>query len=649
MLKKIIIALSFLINPLTAQQTSLMQNEIEHVVILMFENRSFDNLLAWLYEHDQPQLFIPADTTQQFMGLTQNTLDLYTNTLINSAGEVVFSSPPIKGVPSVNTTRLLNSPKFNPHEPFDHVTKQIFGFNGSTTPTMTGFLQDYASMWKENDWLSDKQTLCAVMETYTDQELPVFYALAKQYAVSDYWFSSVPTQTNPNRGFALCGTSEGTIVNDSSGRTRYTSDTIWNRLVEQSSGITWAIFWQTDMIPGVFSGPYSGTNTFTSLSKIPNYQDNILKLDTFHQLARSGQLPNVCFIDPQWTLSLDVGSKNNPAGNGPFLGLQGNDLHPPGDLRPGMNLLANIYTSLISNQEAWNKTLLIVTFDEHGGLHDHVPPPNTIAPDTNFQKGFKFDRLGVRVPALFISPRIAQSTVIRSDDPNNPFDHTSLISTILSWRNIDKSVWNMGRRAAIAPTFDQVIQLTTPREDCIVTTNSTSIPEVDSPQIVHAGEPFYLCSNSGDYIVKNKFDWIDVAFTGDAKNKVSLKFAGDSGKITHGSFVLIQIDDTNFLENTQLLGDCRYTENRHVPSQWWTIKSVDNPALGAEIHYGDRVYFENHVYLDPFLYIPARLTTKNILVGNVLTTQPISDANSNDCYWTITSGSAGDRIAAKRS
>ena len=79
---------------------------------------------------------------------------------------------------------------------------------------MTGFLQDYASLWDEDDWMNQKKDICAVMESYTDQELPVIYALARHYAVSDLWFSSVPTQTNPNRAFLACGTSDGQIINE---------------------------------------------------------------------------------------------------------------------------------------------------------------------------------------------------------------------------------------------------------------------------------------------------------------------------------------------------------------------------------------------------------------------------------------------------
>ena len=380
---------------------SLMQKQIKHIVILMMENRSFDNVLTWLYnEKEPPSHFIPTDAEPHFLGLYESTLNQYTNSLKNSNGQVVYSCAPIKGIPSVSSTKFLNSPKFDPNEPFPNVTTQIFGNEGNSEPTMSGFLQDYASLWDEEDWLDQKETICAVMETYTDKEFPLLYGLARHYAISDLWFSSVPSQTNPNRAFSICGTSDGEIVNGFLGKSLFQSDTLWNRLTEKSPQTTWSIFWQSDMLPVLFPGPFNGTNSFASLNRIPNLQDHFQTIDYFHELARKGQLPDISLLEPQWTLSLNFSPKEEEVVNFIFknqeliAGLQGNDLHPPGDIRTAENLLANIYTSLSSNKEAWSETLLIVTFDEHGGLFDHVPPPAAIPPDNKFQNGFKFDRYG---------------------------------------------------------------------------------------------------------------------------------------------------------------------------------------------------------------------------------------------------------------
>lgn len=625
---------------------NLMQQEIKHVVILMLENRSFDNVLAWLYNHnDAPLCFIPSDADPNFLGLSEDALDQYSNSLVNSLGEVVFSCAPIKGVPSVLSSNFLNSPQFDPPEAFPHVINQIFGFNGSTWPTMAGFLQDYASIWWEHEWLDQKQNICAVMETYTDQELPVLYGLAKHYAVSDLWFSSVPTQTNPNRAFSICGTSEGQIINGPFGKSTFQADTIWNRIFEESPTTSWMIYWQADILPAFISGPFNGAKTFQSLDRIPNLENHYELMDAFHEQARNGTLPEISLIEPLWTTAINLDPKVNIVNEffsvqALLLGLQGNDLHPPGDVRTAENMLANIYTSLIANPEAWNQTLLVITFDEHGGLFDHITPPAAISPDTNFQNKFKFDRYGVRVPALFISPRINKSTVIRSDNNLLPFDHTSLISTILKWKKIDKEKWDLGKRVDASPTFDSVITLSEPREDPILLPKNISMPKTDSSQAVSMGEAFYLKDKNGNYLTASKSSFKNFARFGPINERVPLEFSGGTGTITHGSFILIKsnesdLGDDNFLENMISYCDCFYEKNKRTMGQWWTIKSVDHPFVGSEIHYGDRVYLENHVYLDPFQYVPGRLSLRESLFGEFLVTRAITDDASLESYWII--------------
>nr|WP_068469318.1 alkaline phosphatase family protein [Candidatus Protochlamydia phocaeensis] len=627
-------------------EDDLMASEIKHVVFLMLENRSFDNVLAWLYNQDNPPAyFIPKEKNEAYYGLSEDTLHQYTNVLKSSNGEVLFSCPPIKGIPSVSSTPYRNSPKFDPHEPFLHVMKQIFGEdqNGST-PNMTGFLQDFASIWWEHEWLNQKANICAIMETYTDEEMPVLYSLARHYAVSDLWFSSVPTQTNPNRAFSICGTSEGEVINGPLGKSLFRADTIWNRLAEESPETTWMIFWQSDILPGIIRGPYSGKNTFASLRRIPNLDQHYLKIDRFHEMARNGQLPDFSFIEPQWTVSIDLDSKvkfmDELGIQSLLIGLQGNDLHPPGDVRTGENLLANIYTSLIANPEAWSKTLLIITFDEHGGLFDHVPPPKAIPPDEHAQNGFGFDRYGVRVPALFISPKISKGTVIRSENPDVPFDHTSFISTLLQWKGINKRKWNMGRRVDNAPTFGSVITLTQAREDSAVIPSAAPQRIDDEQQAISMGNKFYLRDKDGHYLIKTGNGWLKQAPLGSIEDRVALEFVGGSGKVTHGSFVFIQADDpklgnSNLLEALLSHLDCVYDKRKQSSGQWWTVKSMEYPYVGAPIQGGDRIYLENHVYLDLFQYVPARLSKRANFFGEYLMMKPLSESDWDEDYWII--------------
>jgi len=621
----------------------LMRSQIEHVVVMMMENRSFDNMLAWLYSQEKPPLhWIPEYSEHTYHGLSEDSLEQYTNHLKNSLGDLIFSCAPIKGTPSVIDSYFLNSPKYDPNEPFEHVVDQVFGCEGGDQPIMKGFLQDYASLWPERDWLSRKENICAIMETYTEDQLPVLYGLAKHYAVSDMWFSSVPTQTNPNRAFTVCGTSEGQINNGHLGCSQFHADTIFNRLTEESPETSWAIFWQTEMYPeGILA---TGSKTFTALNKIPDMENHFYKIDQFHEMARKGQLPNYSFIEPQWTLSMNFAPKGiSPDSIQDFLlGFQGNDFHPPGDMRLAENLLSNIYTSLSANSASWQKTLLVILFDEHGGLFDHIPPPRAIPPDDDCQNGFKFDRYGVRTPAIFVSPRIKKGTLIRSEDSDVPFDHTSLIATVLKWRQISKENWKMGKRVESAPTFEKVVTLSKPRTDPVVDEviiqDSSAIS--DKEDGIHIGDKFCLKNKNGKYFVTGKFPLYHLARLGSEEEKDILEFTGGEGKITHGSFVLIKSNDAdlgeaNILENILSRLTCFYEPNRHAAGQWWTIKNATFPYLGSEIHYGDQIYLENHVYASLFQYAPSRLASASSIFEDFLVTRAFSEESIGDCFWII--------------
>jgi phospholipase C len=119
----------------------------------------------------------------------------------------------------------------------------------------------------------------------------------------------------------------------------------------------------------------------------------------------------------------------------------------------------NTLFEALKNSKQWERMLFVVTFDEHGGTWDHVPPPKTVTPDARVSKsGFAFDRLGVRVPTLLISPYVRPGTVFRApSDAKQDFDHTSFIATWLKWAGIDPAQAGMGQRVATAPTFEAVL------------------------------------------------------------------------------------------------------------------------------------------------------------------------------------------------
>ena len=259
---------------------------------------------------------------------------------------------------------------------------------------------------------------------------------------------------------------------------------------------------------------------FPQISRqIPDWAAHFQKLEDFHSRARSGQLPAFSYIEPFWSIAHTT--NNDPTYQALFSVL-GNDYHPPANVLVGEQFVKEVYTSLISNRDAWRKTLLLITFDEFVGTFDHVTdrlkvddnnpvvqPPwgqhgqaPPFSPTNSTHYGF--DSLGARVPTILVSPYVQQGTVFRSstvpDDPSTaPYDHTSVIATTLKWiGQSGQQVASFGARAAAAPTFDQVLTLGQPRTD------EAALPFLDTPRAigdpVHYGDSFLLKNQNGEYL-----------------------------------------------------------------------------------------------------------------------------------------------------
>jgi phospholipase C len=167
----------------------------------------------------------------------------------------------------------------------------------------------------------------------------------------------------------------------------------------------------------------------------------------FQAAVAAGTLPSYAFLEPAWSST-------------------GNSQYPNYDVALGEQLIHDVYEALRRGPK-WNQTLFILTYDEHGGCYDHVPPPwGATPPDSlaaEFSFGFAFERFGARVPAVLISPLIATGTVYRPAGPV-PLDHTSILKTIEQrW-----SLPALTARDAAAPGFGDVLTLTTPRTDDVL-------------------------------------------------------------------------------------------------------------------------------------------------------------------------------------
>lgn len=406
--------------------------QIEHIIVVMMENRSFDNMCGWLYGKgaSSPGQYLPASITPRpFDGLHTG--------LFNPVSGQYFTGQSTDTYPIFPQANAMNMPNPDPNEDFPNVNCQLFGpETPSQNPTWPnlGFVVNYKLVTGTNIPIQ-------IMQPFSSQQVPVLTALAQNYALSDAWFSSVPSNTWPNRAFAHAGTSNGNVVNgDHPNPLDWDVATIFNVL--EGMGVSWKVYSNTVITPAL---------TWLMFPKLWGFGlDRFSHFDDFKQACVSNSLPQYSFLEPSFL--------GNP-----------NDDHPPHDVRAGELFLFEIWQS-VSQSPAWEKTLLIITYDEHGGTYDHVMPPwNAACPDAKSnpgELGFTFNRFGVRVPAIVVSPWIEAGTVFRSDSPSGiPYDHTSILATLRDWLQIPSEKMLPNARIANAPTLAQVLSLKAPRTD----------------------------------------------------------------------------------------------------------------------------------------------------------------------------------------
>lgn len=394
-----------------------MQN-IKHVVVVMFENRSFDTMLGGLYTNgSSPTHFLPAVSAERpFDGLKAGLSNP------TRAGGTIAATIPA-------STATLPDP--DPQETFANVRIQLLG-NAAGAAPMSGFVQDYET--------TSTTDASQVMQCHSPDQLKVLSTLAREYAVSDAWFASVPSQTWPNRAFAHAGTSNGHVDNGSPPDPfDWQVRTIFNVLSDVD--VSWAVYSAAIVAPSL-------TLTMFPTLWDPKYKANFQRFGNFVSACQNNTLPQYSFIEPRFLL--------DP-----------NDQHAPHDVYAGESFLYDIWNA-VSTSPAWPETLLVITYDEHGGTYDHVlPPANAVAPDAASNPGdqnFAFDSFGVRVPAVVVSPYIAPGTVFRSSNAT-PYDHTSILATLRDWLDIAPPDMLASQRVAAAPTLAPLLTLDTPRAD----------------------------------------------------------------------------------------------------------------------------------------------------------------------------------------
>jgi len=394
-----------------------LAGKIDHIVVLMLENRSFDCLLGRL-----------KDPGPLFDGLTGNEFNIYH--MPNGAATQIPSSSDW-----TLDTGVMTVPDPDPGEHFDQMNMQLFGLGGPPNveplppPPMSGFVDNYMRQ-------PPAQTPyypAAPMHHYLPEQVPVITQLARSFAVSDQWHASAPCQTWPNRFFVHRATAGG-YVNNTVKAIACLSPSIFHRL--EAIGRTSRIYFH-DM-----------PQSITLADQWPVAAKRFRPIACFWDDADHGDFADYSFIEPRYFTDS-------------IRGLMPNDQHPPHDVVYGEQLMAQVYNAVRASP-AWNRTLLIITFDEHGGCYDHVPPPAAPPPEAGAPD--PFNRYGVRVPAIAISPYIRPGTVLRNLPPGSlPFDHTSIIRTVRE--RFDPGGAALSGRDQAAPSLDLVLNLDEPAND----------------------------------------------------------------------------------------------------------------------------------------------------------------------------------------
>jgi phospholipase C len=322
----------------------------------------------------------------------------------------------------------------------------------------SGFTANYATTADEDTGLPDVAHYGDTMKCASTDQVPVILQLAQEFAVCDQWYASIPGPTWPNRLFAMGATSSGLDDTPS-----------------QKHILEWEILDGLKMVKGNFFQHlhkhklkyrlyHDSANEFAVAPAAPFYeaggfsmvsalQDVFLwDLHSFREFEKDlhHNYPyQYTFIEPNYGDSVDDTYKH------------GSSQHPEDWIYGGEGVLAATYNA-IRNSPLWDKSMLIVTYDEHGGFYDHVAPPPAKPPGDNPNFGysinhFDFSNYGIRVPAVVISPLIAKGTV-----DHNLYDHTSMLKTV-------EDIWNLPnltQRDLHAVGLTSLLTETTPRTDC---------------------------------------------------------------------------------------------------------------------------------------------------------------------------------------
>jgi hypothetical protein len=342
----------------------MMKMLFDHVVVLMLENRSFDHLFGYL-------------------GVGEGLAGVKATNYLKPGDETTTAFDPQKGGDYV---AIGQGPAHSLKETDEQLygTTHVAGDIAAEKALMNGFVASFETSLRNDLKRSPTRSeLQQVMNCFDPVQLPVLSTLAKNFVLCDHWFADVPGPTMPNRAFVHAATSQGYTWN-ANWKPKFTGKTLYDR-INAKKPLSWRVYYhdKNDVL-----------ELFPKVKKDP--LNNALFEPAFLGDVAGDNLATYSFITPAF-----LGSPQQPA----------NSMHAPADVRPAEKLVADVYNALRAQPDVWRKTLFIVLFDEHGGYYDHVRPPATVSPDGipgrtdhPFLVPFAFNRLGVRVPAILVSP-----------------------------------------------------------------------------------------------------------------------------------------------------------------------------------------------------------------------------------------------------
>jgi len=411
--------------------------KIEHVFVLTLENRSFDHMFGFSGLTGVDPTGAPTVFNAGFDPAVTGNIDP------NTAATVTVSSPAdfqLKGIDE------------DPGHEFANTLVALCGKGAVYTPALGGYPPVDNSGFIQNYLDGGSSMPGRIMHSFDPGQIPILSALAREFAICDQWFSSLPGPTWPNRFFQLAATSGG--LDDSPSSLDVVSSTTVAGYEFQNGNIfdlldanciDWTIF-EGDDFPVSFA--LKGMNLNLLQGRFKGFDDFASELNKPAFGSR------FVFIEPKYgAQEFDV------TGPGDFT--CGNSMHPLDDVTRGEALIKKVYET-IRNSPHWEQSMLIVTFDEHGGFYDHVAPGAAVPPGdletaSYVHNNFKFDQLGVRVPTLVISPYTARGVI-----DHTVYDHTSMLATVQRLFGLGA----MTNRDKAANDVLKLLSLATLRTDC---------------------------------------------------------------------------------------------------------------------------------------------------------------------------------------